>query len=104
MPWLEAAAPGTAWICGWSMVIFLRPDIPFFFYLGALVRVKQLPVTISLEAAIAVAAIFVAIVCIRALAPLAVEFCRGFILTINDGVSDAILTTCLPVFYLSLDC
>jgi len=79
VPWLGAAALGTAWICGWSMVIFLRPDVPFFFYLGALVSMKQLPVTISLRAAIVVAAVFVVIVCIRALAPLAVEFSGGYI-------------------------
>lgn len=77
-PWLGAAALCIAWICGWSMVIFLRPDVPFFFYLGALVHLKQLSVTISLKAAIAVTAIFVAIVCIRALAPLAVEFSGGY--------------------------
>ncbi len=73
-PWLGAAALGTAWICGWSMVIFLRPDVPFFFYLGILVRLKQLPLTISRETTIAVAAFFVAIVCIRALAPFVVDF------------------------------
>lgn len=73
-PWLGAAALGTAWICGWSMVIFLRPDVPFFFYLGALVHQKQLPVTISRKATIAVVAVFVAIVCVRALAPLVVDF------------------------------
>lgn len=73
-PWLGAAALGTAWICAWPMVIFLRPDVPFFFYLGTLVRLKQLPVTISLKTTIAVAVVFIAIVCIRALAPLVVDF------------------------------
>lgn len=73
-PWLGAAALGTAWICGWSMVIFLRPDVPFFFYLGILVRLKQLPLIISRETTIAVAAFFVAIVCVRALAPFVVDF------------------------------
>jgi len=73
-PWLGAAALCTAWICGWSMVIFLRPDVPFFFYLGALVHLKQLPVTISRKTTMAVAAVFVAIVCVRAFAPLAVDF------------------------------
>jgi succinoglycan biosynthesis protein ExoH len=73
-PWLGAAVLGTAWFWGWSMVIFLRPDVPFFFYLGALVSMKKLPVTISLKTAIAVAVFFIAIICIRALAPLAVDF------------------------------
>jgi hypothetical protein len=56
------------------MVIFLRPDVPFFFYLGALVRLHKLPVTITLKVAITVAVAFLAIVCLRALAPLAVDF------------------------------
>lgn len=73
-PWLGAVALGTAWICGWSMVIFLRPDVPFFFYLGALVRLKQLPVTISRKAAITVTVIFIGMICVRALAPLVVDF------------------------------
>lgn len=72
-PWLGAAAIGTAWICAWPMVIFLRPDVPFFFYLGALVRLKQLPVTMSLRATMVVLAVFVAMVCLRALAPLVVD-------------------------------
>jgi succinoglycan biosynthesis protein ExoH len=73
-PWLGAAVLGTAWFWGWSMVIFLRPDVPFFFYLGALVRLHKLPVTITLKVAITVAVAFLAIVCLRALAPLAVDF------------------------------
>lgn len=80
-PWLGAAALGTAWICGWSMVIFLRPDVPFFFYLGALVRLKQLPVYISPKTAVTVAVIFVLIVCVRALAPLAVDLSENVIPT-----------------------
>lgn len=80
-PWLGAAALGTAWICGWSMVIFLRPDVPFFFYLGALVRLKQLPVTISRNTTIAVATVFVAIVCARALAPLVIDLSSNIIPT-----------------------
>jgi succinoglycan biosynthesis protein ExoH len=73
-PWLGAAVLGTAWFWGWSMVIFLRPDVPFFFYLGALVRMNKLPVTITLKVAITVAIAFLVIVCLRALAPLAVDF------------------------------
>jgi succinoglycan biosynthesis protein ExoH len=73
-PWLGAAVLGTAWFWGWSMVIFLRPDVPFFFYLGALVRMNKLPVTITLKVAVTVAIAFLAIVCLRALAPLAVDF------------------------------
>lgn len=80
-PWLTAVALGTAWICDWSMVIFLRPDVPFFFYLGALVRMKQLPLTISRETAIVVTAVFVALVCLRALAPFAVDLSNNAIPT-----------------------
>lgn len=80
-PWLGAAVLGTAWFWGWSMVIFLRPDVPFFFYLGALVRMKQLPVTISRKVAMTVAVAFLAIVCIRALAPLAVDFSNNIMPT-----------------------
>jgi succinoglycan biosynthesis protein ExoH len=72
-PWLGALALGTAWICAWPMVIFLRPDVPFFFYLGTLVRQKQLPVAISLKAALTVFTVFIVLVCMRALVPLWVD-------------------------------
>lgn len=80
-PWVGAAALGTAWICGWSMIIFLRPDVPFFFYLGTLIRLKHLPVSISLNIAIAVAVIFVGVVCLRALAPLLMDLSGNIIPT-----------------------
>jgi succinoglycan biosynthesis protein ExoH len=78
-PWLGAIALAIAWICGWSMFIFLRPDVPFFFYLGALVRVKQLPTAMSRDTAIALLAVFITIVCIRVLAPLTIDLSSNII-------------------------
>ena len=73
IPWLGAAALGIAWLCNAPMMIFMRPDVPFFFYLGALVSMKQLPLTIPKRVAIGAAALFITLSCLRALAPIAVD-------------------------------
>ncbi|HEU5048431.1 MAG TPA: acyltransferase [Rickettsiales bacterium] len=73
-PWLGAAALCAIWISGWDMVIFVRSDVPFFFYLGALIHQKRLPLTVPLKVAISAAVIFIMLAGLRALAPYVVDF------------------------------
>jgi succinoglycan biosynthesis protein ExoH len=68
-PWMGALALGLAWLGGWDMIIFTRPDVPFFFYMGALIRQKHLPLTIPLSASIGLLVFFMILAGIRALAP-----------------------------------
>lgn len=71
-PWLGAAILGTIWLSGWNLWIFIRTDVPFFFYMGALLRIKQLPLTLSARAVAGIMAGYVLLVALRALAPYAI--------------------------------
>ena len=73
-PWVGAATIAAIWLTGFNMFIFERPDVPFFFYLGALIHQKHLPMTIPLRATILLVILYVALASVRALAPYAVHF------------------------------
>jgi hypothetical protein len=68
-PWLGALLLCIAWLRGSHMLIFWRPDVPFFFYIGALIRQRDLNISVPLRAAIACMAVYVVLVGLRALAP-----------------------------------
>jgi surface polysaccharide O-acyltransferase-like enzyme len=68
-PWLGAAALGAAWFTSADLVIFFRPDIPFFFYLGALLRCKQLRIALPATTTWALAIAYLALVALRPFAP-----------------------------------
>ena len=68
-PWASAVVLCFIWLSGWNMGIFVRPDVPFFFYMGALIRQKHLPMTIPLPATIGLIALYVTLAGLRALAP-----------------------------------
>ena len=68
-PWAGAAALCLVWLGGWNLGIFIRADVPFFFYMGGLVRQKQLPLIVSARAAYSLLALFTALACLRALVP-----------------------------------
>jgi hypothetical protein len=72
MPWLGAAMIAVIWVSGWNMYIFVRPDVPFFFYLGALIKQKHIRMTIPLKVTIALMVLYITLACLRALAPLVV--------------------------------
>ncbi len=57
------------WLYGYDMEIFLRSDVPFFFFLGGLVRTKNMSLTIPLHTTIILFTIFVVFAGIRAFAP-----------------------------------
>jgi len=68
-PWIGAAALGLAWVANTDLVVFLRPDVPFFFYLGALLRRRQYRLTLPWRATLLLAAVYLLLVGLRALAP-----------------------------------
>ena len=73
-PWLGAAGLGAAWLTGTDLVIFFRPDIPFFFYLGGLLRQKRLPVVVPLSTTVLLVAVYITLASVRALAPYVIDF------------------------------
>ena len=72
MPWLGAILIAAIWVSGWNMFIFVRPDVPFFFYLGALIKQKHVKMTVPLKITIALMVLYITLACLRALAPLVV--------------------------------
>ncbi len=73
-PWLGAALMGMIWLSDWNMFIFFRPDVPFFFYMGALIHQKKLPMVIPLRPTLILFALYVGLAALRALAPYVVDF------------------------------
>jgi peptidoglycan/LPS O-acetylase OafA/YrhL len=69
-PWAGAIVLCCIWLSGWNMGVFIRSDVPFFFYMGGLIRQKRLPVTsIPLPATIGLFALYITLASARALAP-----------------------------------
>lgn len=74
-PWLGAMVMCIIWLSGWDMFIFTdRFDVPFFFYLGALIKQKHITLTITLRLTIAMVLFFLVLAGLRALAPYIVDF------------------------------
>jgi len=78
VPYYGAAALLLAWLCNSHLIIFHRPDVVFFFYMGALVRQKQLRITIPLPVVIGLTGFYLSWAGLRALAPYVFEF-NGYI-------------------------
>ncbi|SDD48673.1 acyltransferase family protein [Belnapia rosea] len=72
-PWLGAIVLGGAWTMDWNLVVFFRADVPFFFYLGALARLRGYLPMPSGRATSALVAFYVGLVLLRASAPLLVD-------------------------------
>jgi len=72
MPYVGAIVLAGIWLYGYNMLIFSRPDVAFFFYLGGLLRYNKMPLTISAKITYASLAFYVMLVCLRALSPLIV--------------------------------
>lgn len=68
-PLVGAAALFGAWIVNYDFTIFFRPDVVFFFYLGGLIRAKQLPLRLDGRAIVALVAAYLLLVTLRSLAP-----------------------------------
>ncbi|MEZ0473797.1 acyltransferase family protein [Luteimonas salinilitoris] len=82
-PLLGMAVLGAAWLAGSGLLIFFRADVAFFFYLGALLRLRGTPLQIDRNVALVLLAVYVALVALRAAAPMFIDF---------DGARPALLT------------
>jgi hypothetical protein len=69
-PYVGMAILGLAWITGNHLGIFFRTDVVFFFYLGAFVRIHQIPLHIGRTTAWWLLAAYVAVVAFRTTMPL----------------------------------
>lgn len=69
-PYLGLAALMLVWLSGYVVPLFIRMDVPVFFYLGGLLRREKAPLRIGLRLTLAFAAAYLACVALRAAAPL----------------------------------
>lgn len=76
-PYAGMAVLGAAWLVGHDLFVFFRADVAFFFYLGALLRTRKLPLEIGRGATAVLLLAYVALVTLRTLAPLAVDLEAG---------------------------
>jgi len=76
-PWAGAMLLCVIWLSGWNMAIFIRSDVPFFFYMGALVRQERIPLTLPLTVTVGLIVLYVTLAGLRALAPYVVVPVNG---------------------------
>jgi hypothetical protein len=72
-PLWGAAALAVVWVCGFTLGIFIRTDVLFFFYLGALARRREVDPRIGPGMTLALLAIYAAATAARSLAPMVVD-------------------------------
>jgi surface polysaccharide O-acyltransferase-like enzyme len=72
-PLTGALLLGAAWIADHDLWIFFRTDVLFFFYVGALVRMRGVPVEIGWNATVACLALYITLIALRTLAPYAID-------------------------------
>jgi surface polysaccharide O-acyltransferase-like enzyme len=72
-PLAGAVLLGGAWLAGFTFGIFIRTDVLFFFYLGALVRRRGIDPRIGAQATLLLLAAFSLLTALRSLAPLAFD-------------------------------
>lgn len=72
-PLAGAALLGLAWLAEFTFGVFIRTDVLFFFYLGALLRTRGTGLRIGWNATLWLLGVYAALMALRALAPLAVD-------------------------------
>jgi hypothetical protein len=72
-PLTVAAMLGLVWACGFTLGIFIRTDVLFFFYLGALARRRGVDTDIAPGTAAILLAAYAVLTAARSLAPLVVD-------------------------------
>ena len=72
-PYAGAALLGVAWLAEFTFGVFVRTDVLFFFYLGALARTRGFDPRIGWNATVWLLGFYAALMALRALAPLAVD-------------------------------
>ena len=72
-PLWGAAALAVVWACGFTLGIFIRTDVLFFFYLGALARRRGIDPRIGPGVTLALLLVYAAVTAARSLAPMVVD-------------------------------
>lgn len=72
-PYVAATVFFAVWLVNYDTGIFLRPDVPFFFFLGGLIRSSRTGVGVGARATIILSSIYVLLVTARALAPYLID-------------------------------
>jgi surface polysaccharide O-acyltransferase-like enzyme len=72
-PWVAVAVLGTCWLAEIDTVIFFRPDVVLFFFLGGLVRRHRAALHVSRNATVVFCALYVGLITLRTLAPYAID-------------------------------
>lgn len=72
-PYVAAAVFFTVWLVNYDTRIFLRPDVPFFFFLGGLIRSSRADVGVGARTTNILLVIYVLLVSARALAPYLID-------------------------------
>jgi succinoglycan biosynthesis protein ExoH len=70
-PLAGALSLGFVWLAGGTLGIFIRTDVLFFFYLGALLRQRGTVPQLSLRLTVQLLVVYAVLMALRALAPLA---------------------------------
>jgi succinoglycan biosynthesis protein ExoH len=68
-PFAAVVVLGTVWLADLDPPIFFRPDVPFFFLLGGLVRTRSVSLEIGREATTALGVAYLVLMFLRTLAP-----------------------------------
>ncbi len=69
VPYAGAIALFAVWISNYNLEIFFRSDVPFFFYIGGLIRSKRFDLGISRRATLGLIAAYVVVVALRTMVP-----------------------------------
>lgn len=73
-PYMAAASIGAAWLADFNFWgVFVRTDVLFFFFLGALARTRRFDVRIGWTTTLWLLGVYAALMALRTLAPLAVD-------------------------------
>jgi len=72
-PGLFVAVVGTCWLAEIETIIFFRPDVVLFFFLGGLVRRRRIALHVSREATLAFCALYFGLIALRTLAPYGID-------------------------------
>lgn len=73
-PYVGMAVLGAAWLAGSGLLIFFRTDVVFFFYLGGFLRMREARLEIGRKATLVLMGLYLALVALRALMPLWLEW------------------------------
>lgn len=72
-PYFGMAILGAAWMAGSGLFIFFRTDVVFFFYLGAFLRIRRIPLHMGSVTAWSLMALYLAAVTLRTVAPVLID-------------------------------